>query len=134
MRATALRGGASPRACNVTQCRVAIGHRHEAPGRSAAPWPSTMMMRCRLDFRPWTSVHGFLSPNFHPQTSVPGLSSTNLHPWTSVHGFSSLDFRPRTSVQKLASCVLTSCVLTSCVLPYCSLAILRPTSCRIVVL
>jgi hypothetical protein len=87
-----MRAAALPRACNITQRRVAIGYRHGAHGRFAALWASTVTVHRRLDFRPWPSmaVHGLLSVEL-PSTAVHGLSSRAVHGLLSV-GLPSIDF------------------------------------------
>ncbi len=105
----ATRAVTSLRACNITQRRVAIGHRRGAHGRSAALWASMVTVCRRLDFRPRTFVR---------RTSVHGLSSV---------GLLSTDFCPahyRLASYALLSGALHPASLTSCVLPYCS-----PVSC-----
>jgi hypothetical protein len=75
---------ASCSACSVEslQCRVAIGHRRGAHGRSVTLWPPTVCRRLssvHWTFVHWSSIHRtFVRRPFVRRTSVHELSSVKL--------------------------------------------------------
>jgi hypothetical protein len=143
----AMRAAAPLLACNVTQRRVAIGHRRRAHRRSTALWASTVTVRRRLDFCPRTfvrrisvrrtSVHELPSTDFRPRTFVHGLSSTDFRLSDfRPRPFRPSDFRPQTFVSWTSVPGLSSVGLLSldfrpldCCPAYCRLAPCRLASC-----